>query len=424
MTTLTSLLRNGWAHVVFWLVSRAAMVSLWRYKVSFIVGDVGYYFLGVEALPQKGIGAVMREYPTPVVWGLAALKWFAANYGQYVFVFGVAMMLLDAGFALALWRRGGPRRHLATAYWLLFIPLMGPLLLFRFDLLPAVLAGGGLLWLWRRPRLAGALVGLGAATKLWPALLIAPLAAPRKERSRTLTGFAAMGFGLALASLVLGGWDRLVSPLSYQKDRGLQIESVVATPLMWARTFLDHDAWRVGMSPFNAVEIWGPGTNLMLRLSNGLTMAGMLAIVWLCWRLFRMTTPHRDAIGLVTLAIVAIMIVTNKTLSPQYVVWLAGPMAVLIGQWDASAHDPRRRRELWLLGLGSCVIAGLTQLIYPMMYGDLMSLTSWSPWAVSILVARNVGFLVWTGFLIAVAAKATTRSTTSLDALPKQEVPR
>ena len=112
----------------------------------------------------------------------------------------------------------------------LFVFLVGPLSYVRFDMIPAVLAGGALLAARTRPWVAGALTGLGAAIKLWPALLIPALLADKERRKPTAIGFVVVGFGLALISLVTGGLTRLFSPLTWQSGRGLQIESIWADP--------------------------------------------------------------------------------------------------------------------------------------------------------------------------------------------------
>ena len=104
-------------------------------------------------------------------------------------------------------------------------------------MVPAVLAGGALLAARRRPWLTGALTGLGAAIKLWPALLAGAFAVRRRGRGPMLGAFVGVGFGLAALSLAAGGASRLFSPLTWQSGRGLQIESVWATPLMVARAF-------------------------------------------------------------------------------------------------------------------------------------------------------------------------------------------
>ena len=66
-------------------------------------------------------------------------------------------------------------------------------------------------------------------------------------------------------TIAVGGWSRLWSPLAYQADRGLQIESVSATPVM-VRFAADPDGYRVCFySPFKAYEITGPRVSTHAR---------------------------------------------------------------------------------------------------------------------------------------------------------------
>src|SRR5215203_6582994 len=199
----------------------------------FIVGDVFYYHRKIAALTSVGLGKTLNEYPTPVVW-ILSLPYGATGGGRtgYLIAFIIFMLALDAGFTWALWRAAGRRRDSALDFWLFFVFLIGPLCYVRFDMLPAVLAGGALLAARRRPWITGALTGLGAAVKLWPALLIGSFMSYRPDRRPVGLAFVVVGFGLALISLIFGGWSRLISPLSWQSDRGLQIESIWATPLM------------------------------------------------------------------------------------------------------------------------------------------------------------------------------------------------
>ena len=262
-------------------------------------------------------------------------------------------------------------------------------------MLPAVLAGGALLAARRRPWVTGALTGLGAAVKLWPALLIAAFCAHRPDRKVAGWAFVIVGFGLAGISLLLGGWTRLLSPLTWQSGRGLQIESIWATPLMVARAWSPSD-WRVDYSRFQAYEIFGPGVSTWLLISNVATVAGLVVLIALWVRAYRARDPSPVAVGLIVLATVAIMTVTNKTLSPQYLLWLGGPMAALL-LLRHSASDPERvavrRLTVHLL-----LLALLTQLVYPLFYDGLLGFRGSGPvvLATAVTALRNLALALFT----------------------------
>jgi len=388
--------RSGGAVLLAWLITRTLMLVVLALAESIIVGDVSYYHRKIAGIFNVGLGSTLNEYPTPVVWILSLPHLIAAGSDAgYLIIFVSLMMALDAAFTWVLWGLAGRRRDAAVSFWLIFVFLIGPLCYLRFDMLPAVLAGGALLAARRRPWITGALTGLGAAIKLWPALLFPAFLAHRPDRKAVTLGFVAVGFGLALLSLIFGGWSRLISPLTWQSDRGLQIESIWATPLMLGRV-LRPTEWTVDMSTFNAFEVFGPGVSQLLTLSNLATLAGLGMIIALYVRALRNPQPSAVAVGMVVLATVAIMTVTNKTLSPQYLLWLGGPMAALLILQSGAAD--RERLLLRRLVIALFVLAGLTHLVYPLLYNGLLGRHGPFMIILSTLVTavRNLGLVVLT----------------------------
>ncbi len=387
--------RGPGAVIIGWLLTRLLMLAIMATVESFVVGDVYYYLRKIAGLSDVGLAGTLNEYPTPVVW----ILWlpYAVTGGSptgYLAAFIVLMLLLDAGFTYALWRAGGRRHDQAVDFWLLFVFLIGPLSYLRFDLIPAVLAGGALLAARRVPWLTGALTGIGAAVKLWPALLIGAFAAHRPDRRAAAWGFVAAGFGLAAVSLVTGGFTRLVSPLTWQSGRGLQVESVWATPVMVARA-IRPTGWVVDMSRYQAYEIFGPGVTSLLTLSTVMTVLGLVAIVALWVRSYT-TEPSAVGVGLVILATVAIMTLTNKTLSPQYLLWMGGPMAALLlmrrtARQDEARAITRLTGQLLLLGL-------LTHLVFPLLYDGLLGMrgTGGIVLSTTVTAVRNLALVAFT----------------------------
>jgi hypothetical protein len=381
--------------VIGWLITRVLMLGILAGFERFVVGDVFYYHRKVNALFTAGLDRTLYEYPTPVVW-ILALPYgvaFGSRIG-YLIAFIVLMLALDAVFTYALWRSTGRRHDTSIDFWLIFVLLIGPLSYLRFDMLPAVLAGGALLAARHKPWVTGALTGLGAAVKLWPALLIGAFLSYRSDRRPAGLAFVIVGFGLALISLIFGGWARLISPLTWQSDRGLQIESIWATPLMLARA-ASPDQWLVDISQYQAYEIFGPGVDVWIVISNLATLLGLTMIILLTIRAFRHNGSTPVAIGFVVVATVAIMTITNKTLSPQYLLWLGGPMAALMvlrpnASVDEQPAINRMAGQLLILAL-------LTQLVYPLFYdgylgrsGQLMIILS-----TGVTAIRNLALVVF-----------------------------
>ena len=382
--------------VIGWLITRLLMLVILASFESFVVGDVYYYHRKINALFSAGLDRTLYEYPTPVVW----ILWlpYGASLGNrvgYLVAFIIFMLALDALFTYALWRSAGQRHGTAIDFWLIFVPLIGPLSYLRFDMLPAVLAGGALLAARRKPWVTGALTGLGAAIKLWPALLIGAFMSYRADRRPAGIAFVVVGFGLALISLIFGGWLRLISPLTWQSDRGLQIESIWATPLMLARA-VKPDYWTVDMSRYQAYEIFGSGVEAWVMISNIATLFGLALIILVTIRAFRYDGSTPVAIGFVIVAIVAIMTITNKTLSPQYLLWLGGPMAALLAfrpQALAGEQPAINRMAGQLL-----ILALLTQLVYPLLYDSYLGLEGHAMIIIATIVTaiRNLALVAFT----------------------------
>lgn len=389
--------RGGRSVLTGWLISRALnLLVLALAERSVVLGDVYYYHRRLASLFDVGLANTLNEYPTPVTWILALP--YAVTGGTrvgYLVAFMIFMLALDALFTFALWRAAGRRHDQSIDFWLLFVLLVGPLSYLRFDILPAVLAGGALLSARRRAWVSGALVGLGAAVKLWPALLIPAFLSYRRDRRPAGLAFVVVGFGLALVSLVFGGLARLLSPLTWQSGRGLQIESIWATPLMLARA-ASPERWVVRYSRFQAYEIFGAGVSPLLLLSNVATVLGLLVIMALCVRAFRAGGSTPVAIGLTVLATVAVMTVTNKTLSPQYLLWLGGPMAALLLMRREAT--PTERTAITRVGAQLLVLALLTHLVYPLLYNGFIGELGQVMLVVSTVVTavRNLLLFVFT----------------------------
>ena len=382
--------------VIGWLATRLLILVILAGFERFVVGDVFYYHRKINALFTVGLDRTLYEYPTPVVW----ILWlpYGASFGSrvgYLVAFVVFMLALDAVFCYALWRASGRRHDSAVDFWLIFVPLIGPLAYLRFDMLPAVLAGGALLTARRKPWVTGALTGLGAAIKLWPALLIGAFMSYRSDRRPAGFAFVVVGFGLAVISLIFGGWSRLISPLTWQSDRGLQIESIWATPLMLARAARPGH-WIVDMSQYQAYEIFGPGVDIWVMISSLATVLGLAMIILLTIRAFRHDGSTPAAIGFVVLATVAIMTITNKTLSPQYLLWVGGPMAAMLAYRPQATPD--EQSAISRIAGHALILALLTQLVYPLFYDSYLGRHGQAMIIVSTVVTaiRNLALVVFT----------------------------
>lgn len=385
--------------LVGWLVTRGLVVWLFFDRHSWVTGDLAYFADSLGAVSEIGLAQTLVEYPLPGVlvialpWLLVELAGAPQAYAETVLVLS---MLADAAFLAMLLRFGGGRRVPAVV-WVLGVPLVGATAYARFDLVPGVLAGVSLLLLWRHPRVAAVAGAVATGLKLWPALVLPALAAPAASRRAVVRIVVGLGALLAGASLALAGWGRLLSPLTWQADRGLQIESVAATPAMlgWAAT---PDRYEVAFTRHNAFEIVGPATGSLATASElcSLLLVPLLLTLWvLAWRGGREIAP--ETVAWLALGAVGAFVVTSKVLSPQYLLWLL-PLAAA-----ATAVAGSRALRVWT-GLLLLAAAG-TQLVFPELYAHLVVHGELTGVAVLVLAARNLLLVGLTGWALARAVR-------------------
>jgi len=386
---------GGWPAARWWLLLRALAFLVFAGFETRALYDV-HYFARSLAHVHRGLGHTLVEYPLPALV-VIALPWVLAKLSGlahvYVVLFAAGALATDAGFTAVLVRMRAHRT--AVAAWLVGVPLLGAASYFRFDLVPAVLLGLAVLLLAVRPRLAMICVSVATAVKLWPALAIPALLGGARRRWSALGTVVVTGGVIALACVAAAGWSRLVSPLTYESHRGLQIESVWASPAMVGWAAGPH-RWHIAFSPYKAFEIRGTGVHLLLLASSASELVLFAALVTLWWRMLRRGEPATAALVVWTvLAAVTGFVVVGKVLSPQYLLWLLAIAAAGLATTDGK--DTRLRN--WTVAL--LCATGMTHLLFPELYTGLERHVGLTPVAVSVLVVRNLlllgllGSAVW-----------------------------
>ena len=316
-------------------IQLAFVLGLGRHPLSDVPNVYRLRHISPGALPYVDRAV---EYPVLIgfaLYGAAVVAW------SQVSVF-VVTALLTGSLALVatdlLARRSGQRAW----RWALAPPLF--LYVFQnWDLLAIVpMIVGILAFERRRDGLAGGALALGAAAKLFPAVLLPPLLAVRLvERDRAgaarlglggVVVFAALNLPVLLASP--SGWW---SPFRFQRARHATWGSV----------------WSYGFK-LPGVRGWVAGDPATAANLVALAALG-IGLGWLVVRAWRHVLPPA-AIGA---AAVAVFVLSNKVYSPTYDLWLV-PFFVLL---------PLPRR-LWIT---FCV---LDVAVYVAVYGYFQGLHS------------------------------------------------
>ncbi|MCZ9290330.1 hypothetical protein [Corynebacterium evansiae] len=406
--------------IAAWVAANAVIVGILIFW-PFAKGDPMYYFrnsLGKPTHPSHG-ALPLSEYPDAGLWPVRAIIQLSGDHA-YVFLtlFSGFLIALSTAFFFYLLNRS----HRAALFWTAFTAAAGPIAYSRLDLIPGLLVAATAAALFTHPKLASALLGFAAMSKLWPAALAAGLV-DKWNRSATWVRLATFGGTLVVVGAITAltsGWDRLVSPLTYQDVRGLQIESILATPLIVAAAFFPGH-WHIDKAPSKSFEIFGPGVDQLVTASSVLMACTMLfGLGWALWHFLGDAWSPRST-ALFFLTMVLLLIVSNKVFSPQYVVWFGPVLAVLLAkqpdnpgasaQAGTSSEADALRKLSWL----SVLVAALTTAVFPFTYNLLFEGPHW--FAALVLTARNI-LMVYITYL---ALKATIHAGLKSQAAKKRE---
>jgi uncharacterized membrane protein len=206
--------------------------------------------------------------------------------------------------------------------WDAAIVAASPLLIFQiftnFDALATAAAMGALLaWSRRRPVVAGVLVGIGVALKLYPLLLLLPIlllgirTGRVREFAKTLAATVVTWVVVNLPVLLMfpRGWSEFFRLNTRRGDDMDSIYNVVKSFTGWGG--FDTD-----------LGFWEPPTVL-----NGVS-AVLFALCCIGIAYVALTAPQRPRLMQLAFLVVAAFLLTNKVWSPQYSLWLV-PLAAL-----------------------------------------------------------------------------------------------
>lgn len=392
--------------------SRVAAAGILGFSLAWIV----IAFLAEQGLygdPRRVLGIdLLRTYAGNVLDGLVPYRDFPFEYPPlalvpilaplllvgrdlaepgYRLAFGVVaaaigmvttVFVMRAAVALDLRRRD----MLAAAVVVAISPiLMGPLMLSRFDLWPALFAAAAI-WLFvtDRHRLAAVAIGLGVLAKVYPVVL-APFFLVHLWRSagrREAVIFSViLGVTVAVgaAPFLLMAPDGVIEAVRRAVARPLQIETLGGALLLLASP---EGAARM-IHTYDSYNLAGP---LVARVASGQTVAlgGVLLATLL---LFIRGRPTLERLMLASGAALCAWVAFGKVLSPQYLIWLIAPVVLIRGRgW--SPH---------LVALGAAVL--LTGLFYPTFYPNYVWRREFL-WVVVVL-GRNLVLVALSLYLVA-----------------------
>ena len=241
------------------------------------------------------------EYPVVSMYAMRLAAWMSDTLPGFFWANVVLLSIAAAAVTVCLYLLAGSRALMfAAAPTLLIYGFM------NWDLWAVALATGATLaYLNRRDVLSGVLLGLGAAAKIYPALLVVPFVLGRLRQRRP-------DDGIHLAWAAAGTWIVVNAPFA------------VAAPDGWFEFFrynahrpADWDSlWFIvhhritGQTYFDATTAVNAGSAVLF--------VGLAAALWWIRRRVEPEFP-RWTFGF---AVITAFLLTNKVYSPQYGLWL------------------------------------------------------------------------------------------------------
>ncbi|WP_020669143.1 glycosyltransferase family 87 protein [Amycolatopsis nigrescens] len=238
--------------------------------------------------------------------------------------FNITAFFLALAWLVTVW---AVARTMRRRPWDAALVAVSPLVLVHaftnFDTISAAFAAAGVLaWSRRKPALAGLLIGLGAAAKLYPLFLLGPLLV------LCLRAGKLREWGKAAAAAV-GIWLTVNLPIAVNLPDG------------WGEFFrLNTERPMDPDSLYNVISYFSGWSGFDGVLGTGETPTALNIVSALLFLLccagigyVGLTAPVRPRLGQLGFLVVAAFLLTNKVWSPQYSLWLV-PLAVLaVPRW-------------------------------------------------------------------------------------------
>jgi uncharacterized membrane protein len=255
------------------------------------------------------VSGTCDEYPVLTMYAMRLAASVSNGYGGFFYANALILALAAGITTVCLYLIAGGRK----ALWFALAPTFVIYGFMNWDLLAVAFATAGMLAFFRgRDVPAGVLFGLGAAAKLYPALLVIPFAAERfrnrePDRGIHLTWAAAgtwVVVNLPFALFGLRGWSEF---FRFNAHRGADFDS------LWYIGC--HLAGHDGCVPADVVN-----------LGAIVAFVSATALVWAIRRRRQPGFPTWTA----AFPIVVLFLLTNKVYSPQYGLWLLPLFALML----------------------------------------------------------------------------------------------
>ena len=390
------------------LVASSFLVHLWALTASKLFpdaisfGDLSLYdYWAYQVDNGTGIYGLATEWVYPALAFVPIWIAGAINIVSYEISWLVVVFALNTAAVLLMVRPATNSKLFSGTYaswtFIAALFLLGPVAVSRIDSVSAALAILGLVAISRKSTgIGAALFTIAGWIKIWPIALFAAMVAAFKKRVEAFVVAALISASVIAVGVIAGG-TKVFSFVTQQQERGIQIESVMATPWMWLAKFGYADLFFDDDILTNQVS--GALVQELSSLSNYILFGALGITFFLAIRAVRARRDRTQVFVLAALTGVLDLIVFNKVGSPQFMIWLAVVLVALV-------YFGINKSKL-ALAFGAAILL-LTQLVYPIFYVELLALKTLP---LGLLTLRNlllVALLVWANLQLSKKAEKAT----------------
>jgi len=387
-------------HLVFFGVAHAVILPIifnTVYQITFsstgLYMDYASKVLG-GSIPYHDFAL---EYPPFSMAFLILPRLFTTSFSVYTVVYQIEVFLFDLLGLYLIYRiarnRGEAPWKMLMAYSLAILAI-GPIITKWYDIFPAIIVLLAIYYFQAgRYKTGWFLLALGTMTKIYP-IAIAPILfihhLCNHEYKHVWSGISVfIATSLAtIAPFIIISPGSLLNLITYHTQRGIQLETTYSSFLLTAgKISSSPPQLTFGAGSWNVI---GPLADNLASISTFVLVFFLLVTYWFIYRQINKDKNQFRDIGSYSILVIAVILITSKVLSPQYLIWLFPLLPLLSG---------RQRYVMWGIFI---VIGALTYYIFPLHYVELIYLENE---AVAILLLRNV-LLVLLTVLIGISAVA------------------
>ncbi len=391
-------MKNNWRLLVFGVIHSVILLLLFNcglYQNSSLTGDVKLFFeysskIFQGLLPYRNFTV---EYPPGALVFFTIPRLFGSTLDGYRNAFAAEILVFDLlalYFLEKLSRSLSVKPAITLIVYTLLILAIGPILIYRFDLIPAVMVLASLYFLSQKKfGLAWAMLAAGVITKIYP-VVIAPIfliyELSQRGYKATIKEIAscALWTEIIIAPFFILSPSGFVNSFTLQMQRGLQLESTYSSFILLLQNLGITEVYiKTTITPLATSNIVSDTASVLVKVAPVIMAAALFFLYWLFYRRYwnkfktNYNVSHEDTANVIYYAFLAVLIfvLTTVVFSPQYLIWFL-PIAPLI-----------TRPKKYVIWLALVFTAILTYYEFPLHYNLLQA---GDPKLVYVLVARNI----------------------------------